>query len=482
MAPGEQVSYPPIQLLIDGAWTGGSSGICEPVLNPSTGQEIGRVPHASEADIDAALAAAARGFAAWSIMPVAARTRLLLAASRLITERAPQIARIMTLEQGKLHAEALGEAQRSASIIEWDAAEGQRAYGRVVPVDEGTQLTVIRQPIGPVAGFTPWNFPAGSVTRKIAPALAAGCSIILKASEETPGTAMEIVRCFHDAGIPPGVVNLLFGNPAQISERLIASPVTRLVAFTGSVPVGKHLAELAARVMKPAIMELGGHAPVIVCEDADFDLAVRACAMGKFMNGGQVCTSASRFFIHRSLYSRFVAAMKAHAVALAVGDGFDQASRMGPLANARRVDALDHLVQEAVSQGARLETGGHRLDRPGCWFAPTVLADVPETAEIMQIEPFGPVICAVPFDDLDDAIARANALPYGLAAYAFTRAAKTAVLLGRKLDAGIISINSVAGSTHEAPSGGVKESGYGREGGAEALSSFLVTKRILHKL
>jgi succinate-semialdehyde dehydrogenase/glutarate-semialdehyde dehydrogenase len=482
MSGGDDSGYPAIELLIDGEWTGGSGTDSSPVINPATGAEIGRVPHATHADLDRALAAAQRGFARWSAMPVAARTRMLLAAARLITERAPRIARIMTLEQGKLQAEAMGEAHRCAGIVEWDTAEGQRAYGRVIPVDEDTQLTVIRQPIGPVAGFTPWNFPAGSVTRKIAPALAAGCSIVLKASEETPGTAMEIVRCFHDAGIPAGVVNLVFGDPADISERLIASPVIRLVAFTGSVPVGKHLAELAARVMKPAIMELGGHAPVIVCADADLDLAVRACSAGKFMNGGQVCTSASRFFVHRSLYDRFVAAMREAAAALVVGDGFAADSRMGPLANPRRVAALEELVTDAVTRGARLETGGQRLDRPGCWFAPTVLADVPEEAEIMQVEPFGPVVCAVPFDDLDDAIARANALPYGLAAYGFTQGAKTAAILGRRLEAGIISINSVAGSTHEAPSGGVKESGYGREGGAEALSSFMITKRILHKL
>jgi succinate-semialdehyde dehydrogenase/glutarate-semialdehyde dehydrogenase len=476
-----QHAYPAIEMYIDGAWTPGTQGDHEPVINPATGDTLGTVPHASNADLDAALSAAARGFEVWRDTPIEARTRILTTAARLVRESAAEIGTIMTLEQGKPLTEAQGEAMRSAGTLQWDLEEARRAYGRTIPVDSNTQLLVLHEPIGPVAAFTPWNFPSGAPMRKIAAALSAGCSIILKASEEVPGTACALVRCFEKAGLPPGVLNLVFGVPAAISAKLIASPITRLLAFTGSIPVGKHLAGLAAAQMKPAVMELGGHAAVIVCADADPVMAARSSAAGKFINAGQVCTSPSRFFVHESLVAAFTEAFVAAARAQVVGDGFDKKTTMGPLANPRRLAAAEQLVSDAVGRGAKVLCGGERLGGSGFFFAPTVLSEVPEEALIMQAEPFSPIAPIIAFAELDEAIRLANSLPYGLAGYAYTRSAATANRLMRRMEAGILSINHTSGSTIEAPSGGVKQSGYGREGGAESLNGYLVTKRVWHR-
>lgn len=475
-------AYGPVQMYIDGQWTDGTSGRTDDIINPATNEVIGTVPLASADDMDRALAAADAGFRVWRDTPVDARTRILLQASAILRERAPAIARNMSIEQGKPYQEALGEVTRVAGMIVWDAEEGRRAYGRVVPMDNQTELTVIRQPVGPVAAFTPWNFPAGSPTRKIAAALSAGCSIVIKASEEVPASACAIVRCFADAGLPAGVLNLVFGVPAEVSAHLIASPVIRFVAFTGSVPVGKLLASMAAGHMKPHIMELGGHAPVIVCADADPVQAARACVAGKIVNAGQVCTSPSRFFVHESLHDRFVAELVKAVSAVVLGDGLADGTTMGPLVNRRRLQAVSALVDDARSCGARVVFGGERLDRSGSFYQPTVLTDVPAHARIMQEEPFGPLLPVVRFNSLDEAIERANALPFGLAAYAFTNSVANAHELKRRLEAGILSINHTGGSVHQAPSGGWKESGYGREGGSEGLDGYLVTKRILHKI
>jgi succinate-semialdehyde dehydrogenase/glutarate-semialdehyde dehydrogenase len=388
----------------------------------------------------------------------------------------------MTLEQGKPLAESRGEVARVAGTLQWDAEEARRAYGRIIPTDPSSQLLVLREPVGPVAGFTPWNFPAGSPMRKLAAALAAGCSIILKASEEVPGTAQELVRCFADAGVPAGVVNLVFGVPQEISACLIQSPVIRFVAFTGSIPVGKHLAGLCASVMKPNIMELGGHAPVIVCEDADPLAAAKSAAAAKFINAGQVCTSPSRFIVHESIVDRFTAALVEAARRVVVGNGLESNVTMGPLANARRLESVQSLVAEAVERGAKLHCGGHRSGSKGYFFEPTVLGNVCAEARLMQTEPFGPIAPVISFRDLDEAIRMANSLPYGLAAYAYTNDAAHANRLMRRLEAGILSINHCGGSVVEAPSGGVKESGYGREGGAEGLDGYLITKRVSYKL
>jgi succinate-semialdehyde dehydrogenase/glutarate-semialdehyde dehydrogenase len=476
------VKYGDVAMFIDGGWTQGTGATREPILNPATDEVLGQVPHATPVDLDRALAAAERGFRLWRDTPVEARTRVLRQAAALLRQRSQAIAETMTLEQGKPVAEALGESTRVAGAIEWDAEEGRRAYGRIIPMDRSMQLTVLRQPVGPVAAFTPWNFPVGSPNRKIAAALAAGCSIVIKASEEVPATACALVRCYEEAGVPPGVLNLVFGVPAQVSQHLISSPVIRFVAFTGSIPVGKSLAALAAGHMKPHIMELGGHAPVIVCADADPQSAARACAFGKFINAGQVCTSASRFIVHESIYRPFVEALAEAASKIVVGDGLDPSSKMGPLANRRRLQATEALVADALAHRSKLECGGRRIGERGNFFQPTVLSDVPPQAQVMTVEPFAPIAPVVSFSRLDDAVELANSLPYGLAAYAFTPSAATSEELAYRLEAGIISINHVGGSIHEAPSGGWKESGYGREGGSEGLDGYMVTKRIAHKL
>ncbi|WP_262402115.1 NAD-dependent succinate-semialdehyde dehydrogenase [Actinomadura sp. CNU-125] len=439
-------------------------------------------PAGAPGDLDRALAAAGTGFETWRSTPIAERTAVLHAAAGLLAERADRVGRVMTREQGKPLAEAAGEARRVAGSLRWHAYDARRAYGRVIPSADDTVLSVRREPVGPVAAFVPWNFPAGSPMRKISAALAAGCSIVIKASEETPGTACEIVRCFAEAGVPAGALNLVFGEPAEVSAHLIASPAVRLVAFTGSIPVGKLLAARAGAEMKPTLMELGGHAPVIVCADADPVDAARRAARAKFANAGQVCTSPSRFLVHESLIGEFTAEFARAADAVVVGNGLDEGVTMGPMANERRVKAMEELVADAVSRGAAVLRGGARLDRPGYFFAPTVLTDVPPDARVMREEPFGPIAPIVAFTDLDDALATANSLPYGLAAYGFTKSAATAERLVRGFEAGILSINHCGGSVHEAPSGGFKESGHGREGGPEGLEGYLVTKRVSHLL
>ncbi|MFJ8105683.1 NAD-dependent succinate-semialdehyde dehydrogenase [Streptomyces sp. NPDC096132] len=474
--------YPAVRMYIAGEWCQGGTGTTAPIVNPATEEVIGEVPLATAADLDRALAAAEEGFRVWRATPVARRTAILHAAADLIAERAAGIGRVSTLEQGKPLAESTGEARRTAETLRWHADDARRAYGRIIPSAPGTVLTVRREPIGPVAAFVPWNFPVGGPNRKISSALSAGCSLVIKASEETPATAIELVRCYADAGLPAGVLNLVFGEPAEVSAHLISSPVTRLVAFTGSVPVGKLLAAQAGEVMKPSLMELGGHAPVIVCADADPVKAARRAARAKFANAGQVCTSPSRFLVHEGLVEEFTAEFVKAAEAVVVGDGLDGGTTMGPLANERRLRSLERLTADAVARGAKILTGGERLDRPGYFFAPTVLTDVPEDAELLSEEPFGPIAPIVPFTDLDEALAVANALPYGLAAYGFTGSAATAEKLSDELEAGILSLNHCGGSVHEAPSGGVKDSGYGREGGPEALDAYLVTKRVSHLL
>ncbi|WP_327178963.1 NAD-dependent succinate-semialdehyde dehydrogenase [Streptomyces sp. NBC_01335] len=474
--------YPAIRMYIAGEWCEGGAGATVPVVNPATETVIGHVPLATTADLDRAAEAAAAGFALWRDTPVAERTAILHEAAGLLVSRADQVGRIMTREQGKPLREAAGEAKRVAGALRWDADDARRAYGRIIPSEDGTLLSVRRRPIGPVAAFTPWNFPAGSPMRKIAAALSAGCSLVIKASEETPGTAVALVRCFEDAGLPAGVLNLVFGEPAEVSAHLIAHPATRLVAFTGSVPVGKLLAAAAGAEMKPSLMELGGHAPVIVCADADPVTAARRSAAAKFANAGQVCTSPSRFLVHESLVEEFTEEFVRAAEAVVVGDGLDEGVTMGPLANERRLRAMEELTADAVARGAKIRTGGERLARAGYFFAPTVLTDVPEDAALMSDEPFGPLAPIVAFRDLDEALRIANSLPYGLAAYGFTRSAATAERLTREFEAGILSLNHCGGSVHEAPSGGVKASGYGREGGPEGLDAYLVTKRVSHLL
>jgi succinate-semialdehyde dehydrogenase / glutarate-semialdehyde dehydrogenase len=472
--------YPDLQLYIDGGWKKAAEGL--PVLNPADESVIGMVPIASRSDLDAALAAAADGFRIWSKTSPAKRAEVMLRAARLMRERVEEIAYAITLEHGKPIAQARLEVVRGCEFFEWDAAEGQRTYGRVIPSEPGIRYIVMHQPIGMVAAFSPWNFPMSQPARKIAGALAAGCSIILKAAEETPAGAIHIARAFHDAGLPPGVLNLVFGVPSEISEYLIPKDQTRLIAFTGSTAVGKKLTEMAARHMKPVLMELGGHAPVIVCDDVDPVATAITSAIRKARNTGQVCTSPTRFYVQKPLYDAFCKAFAEKARTVTVGDGFDSHTQMGPLANHRRIEALETLVADAKAKGARVLAGGERLGNRGYFFPLTVLTDLPDDARAMREEPFGPLALINPVSSIDEAIEKANGLPFGLAAYAFTHSARNADRLAEGIEAGNVSINTLEASVAETPFGGVKESGCGREGGMEGLSHYTVIKNVSHSM
>ncbi len=470
-------SYPDLQLLIDGQW---KTAPGQPVINPADESVLGTVPHATRADLDAALAAAERGFKVWRNTSPQKRAEIILAAVRLMRQRVDEMGIAMTLEQGKPIKQARLEILRGCDIIEWDATEGRRTYGRIIPSEPGMRHTVLRQPIGVVAGFSPWNFPMSSPARKVGGALSAGCSIILKASEETPAGAVQLARAFQEAGLPPGVLNLVFGVPSEVSNHLIPQPSVRLVTFTGSIPVGKHLAEMAGRHMKPAIMELGGHAPVIVCDDVDPVKTAATSVTGKTRNMGQVCVSPTRFFVQEGIYERFANAFAEKAKTLKIGNGLDPENDMGPLANHRRIEAMEMFVADAKQKGARVLSGGSRIGNRGSYYPLTVLADVPDEARCMQEEPFGPLALVNPVKILDEAIEKANALPYGLAAYAFTRSSHNAERLADGVEVGNLSINHFVASLAETPFGGVKDSGYGREGGTEGLACYTVTKNVSH--
>ena len=472
--------YPNTQLFIDGVWLDAQDGRTQAVLNPATGQEIGRVSHAGKADLDQALQAAQKGFETWRDMSPAERSKIMRRAAGLMRERAADIAQIMTQEQGKPLVEAKGEAMVAAELIEWFAEEGFRVYGRIVPSRTSLAMRqmVLRDPLGPVAAFTPWNFPINQVVRKIGPALAAGCSVLVKAAEETPAAPAALIKAFADAGLPPGVLGLVYGDPAEISSYLIAHPVIRKITFTGSTPVGKQLAAMAGQYMKRCTMELGGHAPVIVAEDADVELAVKTAGAANFRNAGQVCISPTRFLVHESIAGPFAAALSAHAKALTVGDGLIDGTQMGPLANARRITAMTEFTQDAVDRGAKLLAGGLRIGETGNFWQPTVLADVPQGAKLLNEEPFGPVAAIQRFNTLEDAIKEANRLPFGLAGYAFTRSLKNADLLSRRVEVGMLWINMPAMPSAEMPFGGIKDSGYGSEGGPEALEAYLNVRSV----
>ena len=472
-------SYPDVQLMIAGQWRGGAAGETLAVNDPATGAEIGRLAIARKADLDEALAAAQKGFEVWRKVPAAERCKLMREAARLFRERADHTARLLTLEQGKPLAEAKGEVLFACEVIEYLAEEGKRVSGRIVaPRAAATLAQVFKEPVGPVAAFTPWNFPINQVVRKLCSALATGCSIIVKAPEETPASPAELIRAFVDAGIPAGVIGLVFGDPAEISGYLIPHPVIRKVTFTGSTPVGKQLAALAGAHMKRVTMELGGHAPVIVAEDADIPRAAKVAAAGKFRNAGQVCISPTRFLVHNSVREAFVAGLVEASRALKVGDGLAAGTTMGPLANPRRLDAMQRLTNDAVQRGATVATGGERIGSAGHFFAPTVLLNVPGDSLVLNEEPFGPLAAVLGFDTLDQAIAEANRLPWGLAAYAFTGSLRTAQALSENVQAGMLWINQPALAWPEMPFGGVKDSGYGSEGGPEALEAYLNSKSV----
>lgn len=469
--------YATLEMLIDGKFTRGSSGKSEPVVNPATEQTLAELPHAAKSDLEAAVAAAEKGFNAWKAMSAYDRYRILRKGADILRGRADAIAKILTLEQGKILAEAKIEVVTSADILDWYAEEGRRAYGRIIPGRmPGVRQMVIKEPVGIVAAFTPWNFPALTPMRKIAGALAAGCSIILKPSEETPGTAVEVARCLQEAGLPQGALNIVFGVPAEVSSYLIAHPKVRKISFTGSTAVGKQLMKLAADGMKRTTMELGGHAPVIVFDDVDVASVAKIAAGGKYRNAGQVCISPTRFFVHETKYKQFVDTFTEVASGLKLGDGLDPSSQMGPMANARRLEAMDMFVSDAKAKGAVVKTGGERPANQGFFYKPTVLADVPAEARIMTEEPFGPLAPIVPFKSFDEVVERANGVAYGLAAYAFTSDEKRATAIADALQWGMVGVNSLAVSTPETPFGGIKDSGHGSEGGIEGLEAYLNVK------
>ncbi|MBA3904757.1 MAG: NAD-dependent succinate-semialdehyde dehydrogenase, partial [Rhodocyclaceae bacterium] len=461
--------YPTLALCIDGNWLSSGSAGSRPVVNPADESVLGLLPLAGDEELDLAVAAARRSFESWKATPAHARWEVITRATRLLRERADAIARVMTLEQGKPLAESRREVLLSAEIIDFLAEEGKRAYGRLVPPRTNTVFAqmVSRVPVGPAALFTPWNFPMNLPARKVGAALAAGCSAILKPAEETPGSALELVRAFHDAGLPPGVLNLVCGDPAQVSARLIASEGIRKVSFTGSIPVGKHLGELCARGVKRYTAELGGHAPVLVLGDADAAHVAQLSVTAKFRNAGQVCASPTRFLVHEALFEPFVAAFAAATRRLRIGSGLEPDTDMGPLAHARRIGVMEALVEDALARGATLACGGKRLRSPGYFFEPTVLTNVPGTARIMREEPFGPIAIINAWEELEAAISQANGLPYGLSAYLFTRDLALAHTVSARLEAGMVGVNHFGVSQPETPFGGVKESGYGSESGQE---------------
>jgi succinate-semialdehyde dehydrogenase / glutarate-semialdehyde dehydrogenase len=472
--------YANLALYIDGEWISGGGRDSEQVINPATEKALATLTHASKADLDRALVAAEKGYKVWRGTAPYERARIMRKATDLVRERLESIARMLTMEQGKVLTEARIEVAVSADIIEWYAEEGKRAYGRIIPSRAaGVRQMTVQEPVGVCAAFTPWNFPGVTPARKIGGALGAGCSLIIKASEETPGTCVELVRAFHDAGLPKGVLNLVFGVPARISEHIIASDIVRKVSFTGSVPVGKHLTKLAAEGMKRTTMELGGHSPVIVFADADPEKSAEIAAGGKYRNAGQVCISPTRFYVQEDNYDRFVKRFVDYAKNLRLGDGLAEGTTMGPLANPRRLDAMEGFVADAKKRGAEIHAGGIRHGNQGFFFAPTVVTNIPDDSRLMTEEPFGPVAPITSFKTFDEVVERANALPFGLAAYTFTTSTRTANLISDALQSGMVGVNSLAISTPETPFGGMKESGYGHEGGIEGLEAYTQKKLVI---
>ena len=469
--------YEKLDLLIAGEFCQGSEGKSEAVLNPANEEEIARVPHASRDDIERALAASAEGFKIWKATPAIQRQQVIHKAADLMQDRIEMMARCLTLEMGKPLAESRIELQFAIDVTRWYGEEGKRAYGRIIPPRvPGVRQMVVKEPVGPCCAFVAWNFPANNAIRKIAGALGAGCSMVIKPSEETPGTAMGIAQCFQDAGLPPGVLNVVFGVPDEVSRQVLGSWIPRKLSFTGSIPVGKHLQQLAAETLKRCTMELGGHAPVIVFDDADLEKAMNSMAGFKYRNAGQVCISPTRFYVQENVYKDFVKGFTERSKKIKLGNGMDDGVEMGPLVADRRLDVMEDFVGDAVSHGAKLETGGQRPTNRGYFYSPTVLSDVPDDAKIMNEEPFGPVAPITPFGTMDEVIERANSLPFGLSSYVFTNDGAKAAAIGDALETGMVGVNHPMISTPESPFGGVNESGYGSEGGIEGLEAFLRTK------
>ncbi|MDM9559050.1 MULTISPECIES: NAD-dependent succinate-semialdehyde dehydrogenase [Bordetella] len=473
--------YEQLALYIDGEFLTGEGRRTQDVINPATLEVLGQLPHATEADLDRALAAAQRAFESWKHSSPMERSAILRKVASLSRERAKEIGRNMTLDQGKPLAESVGEITACAEHADWHAEECRRIYGRVIPPrSPEVRQIVVREPIGVCAAFTPWNFPYNQAIRKIAAALGAGCTVILKGPEDSPSAVMAIARMFHEAGLPKGCLNIVWGEPAKISDYLIRSPIVRKVSFTGSVPVGKQLAALAGAHMKRVTMELGGHSPVLVFDDADIGRAAEMLAKFKIRNAGQVCVSPTRFYVQEGAYEQFLARFTEVLKGIKVGDGLEEGTQMGPLAHERRVPAMSKFVEDAKKHGGKIALGGEPLDRKGFFFSPTVVTDLPDDSMLMTEEPFGPVAPVVRFKDTDEVLRRANSLPFGLSSYVFTNSLQTATKVGNGLEAGMVNINHFGSALAETPFGGIKDSGIGSEGGLETFDGYLVTKFITH--
>ncbi len=473
-------NYPDTHLFLNGEWREAVAKESLEIINPATEEVIGKVSHARKEDLDIALNAAEKAFESWKNVSAYERSKILRKAADIVRSKADHIATLMTMEQGKPVIEAKMETMGAADSIDWYAEEGRRAYGRIIPsrAPEGVYQFVFKEPVGVVAAFTPWNFPLNQVVKKVAAAFAAGCTAIVKGPEETPASVAELIKAFDEAGMPKGSINLVYGIPAEISEYLIAHPVVRKVTFTGSTAVGKLLASQAGTHMKRVTMELGGHSPAIVCEDADVKTAVKILSANKFRNAGQVCISPTRFLVHDSVYDEFVDGFVKQADSINVGNGLEDGVKMGPLAHDRRLTAIEGFVADAVEKGAKILTGGKRKGNKGYFFEPTVMTNVSKESRIMNEEPFGPLAPINSFSSIDEVVEESNRLNYGLAAYAYTNSAKTAQDLSQKIESGQVSINHHGLGLVDTPFGGVKDSGYGSEGGPEGLDAYMTTKLV----
>ena len=470
--------YPNLYMYVDGEQVSGGGRRTFDVVNPVTGETIGALPLAEAADLDRALEAARQGFERWRKTPASERAKVLQGAARLMAERQEALARIATMEEGKPLAESRIEVMMNVGLFNFYAGECQRIYGRELVRPAGMRSTVRHEPVGVVAAFAPWNFPLGNPGRKLGAPIAAGCSVILKAAEETPASALGVLQCLYDAGLPKEVAQAVFGVPDEVSRHLLGSPITRKLSFTGSTVVGKHLAKLAADNMLRTTMELGGHGPVLVFDDADVDKALETAVHGKYRNCGQVCVSPTRFIVQEGVFAKFRDGFAERAAAMKVGDGLDEDTQMGPMANPRRPEAMDRLIGDATTRGATLHTGGERIGNQGYFYKPSVLSEIPLDAEIMNEEPFGPVALINPFRTEEEMIAEANRLPYGLAAYAWSGDAARQRRLASEIEAGMVGINSHMIGGADAPFGGVKWSGHGSEDGPEGLLACTVVKAV----